>query len=317
MKKSLVATLLFVVSATTAFGQFAPPIDTVFTENFDGALGADSIAANYNTDSLNAIRTWNDTSFLSTTGSSSFHTQIYASDSIIFETDAFSTVTYTNVRFTFDHICKIRYIQKAYIQMSRDNGATWVNLTGPEYRGESPQFAGQGWFNELAYPSALLSPYWEGPTIGNNNSGTTPTAAWWARETFDLGSYLGAFDPVNNQDGFAQCKIRFVMTNKTGTPSPNALAGWFVDNIMVEAAPCELEQPVIDWVNVSQPAQPIGARYMPTQDVRFKGEDNVGVDSSKIYFRRYDWSAGSWTNWRDSLMTPSNTNSCPLAANFA
>ena len=89
------------------------------------------------------------------------------------------------------------------------------------------------------------------------------------------------------------------MTNKTGTPSPNALAGWFVDNIMVEAAPCELEPPVIDWVNVSQPAQPIGARYMPTQDVRFKGEDNVGVDSSKIYFRRYDWSAGSWTNWRD------------------
>ena len=317
MKKSLVATLLFVVSATTAFGQFAPPIDTVFTENFDGALGADSIAANYNTDSLNAIRTWNDTSFLSTTGSSSFHTQIYASDSIIFETDAFSTVTYTNVRFTFDQICKIRFIQKAYIQMSRDNGATWVNLTGSEYKGESPQFAGQGWFNELSYPSALLSPYWEGPTIGNNNSGTTPTAAWWARETFDLGSYLGAFDPVNNQDGFAQCKIRFVMTNKTGTPSPNALAGWFVDNIMVEAAPCELEPPVIDWVNVSQPAQPIGARYMPTQDVRFKGEDNVGVDSSKIYFRRYDWSAGSWTNWRDSLMTPSNTNACPLAANFA
>ena len=135
MKKSLVATLLFVVSATTAFGQFAPPIDTVFTENFDGALGADSIAANYNTDSLNAIRTWNDTSFLSTTGSSSFHTQIYASDSIIFETDAFSTVTYTNVRFTFDHICKIRFIQKAYMQMSRDNGATWVNLTGSEYKG--------------------------------------------------------------------------------------------------------------------------------------------------------------------------------------
>ena len=51
---------------------------------------------------------------------------------------------------------------------------------------------------------------------------------------------------------------------------------------MVEAAPCELEPPVIDWVNVSQPAQPIGARYMPTQDVRFKGEDNVGVDISKF-----------------------------------
>ncbi|MEK9997524.1 MAG: hypothetical protein VW890_03530, partial [Cryomorphaceae bacterium] len=66
MKKSLLATLLFVVSATTAFGQFAPPIDTVFTENFDGTLGADSIAANYNTDSTNATRSWNDTTFLKT-----------------------------------------------------------------------------------------------------------------------------------------------------------------------------------------------------------------------------------------------------------
>ena len=243
MKKSLLATLLFVVSATTAFGQFAPPIDTVFTENFDGTLSADSIAANYNTDSTNATRSWNDTTFLKTTGTRSFHTQIYANDSIIFETDAFTTVGYTNVRFTFDQICKIRFIQKAYIQMSRDNGVTWVNMTGTHYQGESPQFASQGWFNELSYPSALLSPYWVGPTVGNNNSGTTPQQSWWARETFDLSSYLGAYDATNTQNGFANCKIRFVMTNKTGTPSPNSLAGWFVDNIMVEGAPCELEPP--------------------------------------------------------------------------
>ena len=317
MKKSFVAALLFVVSTASVFGQFTPPIDTVFTENFDGILAADSIAANYNTDSLNVNRSWNDTSFLSTTGSNSFHTQIYVADSIIFETDAFSTVTNTNVRLTFDHICKIRYDQKAYVQISRDDGATWVNITGSQYKGESPQFPGQGWFNELSYPSAILSPFWEGPTIGGSNSGVTPNAGWWARETFDLGSYLGAFDPVNNQDGFAQCKIRFIMTNKTGFGPPNSLSGWFIDNIMVEAAPCELEPPIIDWLNVSQPAQPTGARYMPTQDVRFKGQDNIGVDSSKIYFRRYDWSAGAWTNWRDSLMTPSNTNSCPNASDFA
>ena len=117
MKKSFVAALLFVVSTASVFGQFTPPIDTVFTENFDGILAADSISANYNTDSLNVNRSWNDTSFLSTTGSNSFHTQIYVADSIIFETDAFSTVTNTNVRLTFDHICKIRYDQKAYVQI--------------------------------------------------------------------------------------------------------------------------------------------------------------------------------------------------------
>jgi hypothetical protein len=160
MKKSLLAVLFVALASPAVFGQFAPPIDTVFTENFDGTLGADSIAANYNTDSANATRSWNDTAYLKTTGGMSFHTQIYSSDSIIFETDAFSTISYTNVRFTFDQICKIRYIQKAYLQMSKDNGQTWVNISGSHYKGESPQFANQGWFNELSYPAPSLIPYW-------------------------------------------------------------------------------------------------------------------------------------------------------------
>ncbi|HCY25547.1 MAG TPA: hypothetical protein DHU80_04875, partial [Cryomorphaceae bacterium] len=130
MKKSLLAAILFVVAAPSAFAQFAPPIDTVFTENFDGTLADDSIAANFNTDFANTPRFWNDTTFLKTTGNRSFHTQCFANDSIIFETDDFTTIGYTNVRFTFDQICKIRYIQKGTIQMSRDNGSTWVNLTG-------------------------------------------------------------------------------------------------------------------------------------------------------------------------------------------
>ena len=96
MKKSLLAALLFVVAAPTTFAQFAPPIDTVFTENFDGTLSADSIAANFNTDSTNATRSWNDTTFLKTSGTRSFHTQCFANDSIIFETDDFTTIGYTN-----------------------------------------------------------------------------------------------------------------------------------------------------------------------------------------------------------------------------
>ena len=311
MKKSLLAALLFVVAAPTTFAQFAPPIDTVFTENFDGTLSADSIAANFNTDSTNATRSWNDTTFLKTSGTRSFHTQCFANDSIIFETDDFTTIGYTNVRFTFDQICKIRYIQKGTIQMSRDDGTTWVNLTGTEYQGGSPQFSSQGWFNELSYPSALLSPYWQGPTIGNSNSGVTPTNTWWARETFDLSAYLGAYDATNSQNGFAQCKIRFIMNNKTGTPSPSGLAGWFVDNIMIEGAPCELEPPTLDWVGINPQAKPIGARYMPTQNVRVEGKDNIGVDSLRIYFRRYDFSNTSWSTWTDSLMTAATTSSCP------
>ena len=101
------------------------------------------------------------------------------------------------------------------------------------------------------------------------------------------------------------------MTNKTGTPSPNSLAGWFVDNIMVEGAPCELEPPTLDWVGINPQAKPEGARYMPTQDVRVEGKDNIGVDSMRIYIRRYDYSASSWTAWTDSLMSSTVTTSCP------
>jgi hypothetical protein len=39
---------------------------------------------------------------------------------------------------------------------------------------------------------------------------------------------------------------------------------------MVEGAPCELEPPTLDWINVSVQAKPNGARYMPSQDVRVK-----------------------------------------------
>ena len=316
MKKSLLAALFVVIAAPTVFGQFAPPIDTVYTENFDGVLGADSIGANYNTDAANATRSWNDTNYLSTTGTHSFHTQIYSNDSIIFETDAFSTVGNTNVRFTFDQICKIRYIQKGFIQMSRDSGTTWVNLTGTHYQGNSPQFGSQGWFNELAYPSAIQSPFWNGPTIGNNNTGTTPTSAWWARETFDLSSYLGTYDSTLSQDGYDDCMIRFVMSNKSGTPSPAALAGWFVDNLMVEIAPCGLEPPTLDFVNIPSPSKPIGARYMQTQDVRLKASDNFGIDSVRLYFRRFDFSLGTWGTWTDSLMTSSVLTNCPANSNY-
>ena len=39
MKKSLLAVLFVALASPAVFGQFAPPIDTVFTENFDGTLG--------------------------------------------------------------------------------------------------------------------------------------------------------------------------------------------------------------------------------------------------------------------------------------
>ena len=312
MKKSLLATIFTTLFGLMAQGQIAPPIDTVFKENFDLPLGPDSIAANYNTDSAFVTRQWNDTNFVFTTGTMSFHTQLYSSDSIIFETDDFSTVGNTNVRLTFDHICKIRFNQKAFVQMSRDGGLTWLNVNDINaiYKGTSPQFVTNGWFNENSYPTNLMVPYWGGPTVMSTSTGTTPTNSWWAKETFDVSAYLGAFDAANSQNGFAQCKIRFVAIPKSGTPVPASLAGWFVDNLMVEAAPCELEPPVMDWNTVSSYAKPIGARYMPTQDVRVRVTDNVGILSTTIYHRQYDYATSTWGSWTNNVMSKVSGGAC-------
>lgn len=308
MKKTLLFLFVAVLASPKLQAQYVPPIDTIFTENFDGAFGPDSIDANYNTYTLNGLKTWNDTNFLKTTGTRSFHTRLYANDSIVFETDDFSTLGYTNVRFTFDHICKIRFVQKGFIQMSRDNGATWVNLDSNHYKGNSLQFPALGWFNENSYPAPTLTPYWYGPTI-TSASATAPTNSWWASETFDLSNYLGAYDAVNDTDGFANCKIRFIANYSTS--SPFTISGWYVDNLMVEAAPCELDPPTLDWVNVTVQNKPDGARFMPTQDVRVKGEDNVGIDSVKIFYR---WDTTSV--WSSAMMSTTSGGSCPTSGEW-
>ena len=98
MKKSLLAVLLIALASPAVFGQFAPPIDTVYTENFDGTLGADSIAANYNTDSTTPTRTWNDTTYINTTGNASSHPRTSASDSTTFQPEALHPLTTRPVR---------------------------------------------------------------------------------------------------------------------------------------------------------------------------------------------------------------------------
>jgi len=93
---------------------------TIFSENFDGVTTSDSIGKNYNTDSSNvgSGRGWSLDSNFQSTGNNSYHTQNYTNDSIIFETIAFSTVGYSQLYLTFDHICKIRYTQKAFVLLS-------------------------------------------------------------------------------------------------------------------------------------------------------------------------------------------------------
>ena len=295
MKRILLTSLFGILFSFIASAQ----VDTVYLERFDPPSGPDSVST-YNTNSLLNSH-WNDTTNLWQSSTSSFHTRIVSFDSVIFETDTFSTVGNVFVRLSFNHIAKIHFGQRGYLQASNDNGATWTTLTGTMYQGNSPQFAATGYFNELSYPSSQQVPYWYGPTVSAGNV-TNPTNNWWAEEKFDVSTILGG------TNGYPKCKIRFIAAYQT--QAPVTLSGWYVDDLLVEAAPCELEPPTFTY-NVIPYRKPNGARYTSNQAVNIRARDAAsGVDSLLVHWRL---NGGAW---QVDQMTTTTSTSCPDSAEY-
>ena len=282
---SLFGTLFFIVAQAQ--------VVTVYHENFDLPSGPDSVTT-YNTNAL-LTSAWNDTNNLAVSPAKSYHSRVVPFDSVIFETTSFSTLNNVFVRLKFNQICKIHFGQRGYVQVSNNNGATWQNVTGSMYQGPSPQFSATGYFNELSYPSASSTTFWYGPTV-TAGSIVAPTNNWWAEETFDVSTLLGG---VN---GYANCKVRFIVVHQINTTIN--LSGWYVDNLLVEAAPCELEPPTFTY-NVVPQQKPVGARYLVSQEIKLKARDNTGVDSVLVNWRL---NGGAWTY---NKMTALTSGSCP------
>ncbi len=297
-------TAIALVSSWAAMSQTSP-ITIVFHEKFDPPSGPDSVTT-FNTTPGTTIPYWNDTSAFSVSAPNSYHAKIVPFDSVIFETDAFATTGNIFVRLQFDQICKVHFGQQAYVRVSNDNGATWTRLTGTHYRGPSGGFPTTGYFNELSYANPNNTPYWGGLTTAG--TGVAPSATWWVGETFDISSIIGT-GPSGTGQGYANCKIQFILEYRSpyGTANP---AGWFVDNVKVEAAPCELIPPSYTF-NLIPRREPIGARYQSTQEIRLKARDlESGVDSVLLHHRL---NGGSWTTVE---MTPSISSACPDSAEY-
>jgi hypothetical protein len=293
MRRKLLIALFGISLATTMNAQ----VSIVFRERFDGPSGPDSVTT-YNTNSL-LNSAWNDTTNLQVSPAHSFHTKIVPFDSVIFETNTFSTLNKPYVRLKFNQICKIHFGQRGYIQASNDGGTTWVTLTGTNYQGQSPQFNSVGYFNELSYPAPSLTPYWGGQSL-SASSLVPPTNQWWALESFDLTPILGG------TNGYANCKLRFIASHQVNIPvSPS---GWYLDNIVVEASTCELEEPSFTY-NVTPYGKPVGARYLSNEALRLKARDfggyNQGVDSVVVWWRL---NGGAWQN---ANMTALTGAACP------
>ena len=285
--------VLFASLSTTA--QVASPIDTLFIEKFDPPSGPDSVKTYNNVAGNTGV--WNDTNFLWTSPTMSYHAQTVPFDILYFETDSFSTLGNRFVRMKFQHICKIFFLNNGFVQVSVDAGNTWVNLDSNHYQGNSPNFDGLGYFYENSYPAPSQTPYWGGPTL--TPPGVVPTNSWWASETFDISDIAGTIQ-ANGDTGYADVRIRFALTYGSGQ---NIASGWFVDDLLVEGSPCELEEPKIDWALIP-PYYPVGARYSTSEVVRFEASDNAGLDSALLH---YSIAGGPWTV---SKMTPLSSPQC-------
>ena len=178
---------------------------------------------------------WNDTNVTFTSAPNSYHTETpLSSDTVVFESASFSTVGNTFVQLSFFQKALMFGSMRAEIEVSNNNGATWTKLTGTQYLGASGPFPTLGYFNITSYPTNTS--IWGTPTAPLNVN-----AAQWVQEEFNVSAFLGG------ANGFANCKVRFIYRSIQGNILPSAnwnqFDGWYIDDVEVVAAPCEVTPP--------------------------------------------------------------------------
>ncbi len=188
----------------------------VFTEDFEGtniSLTSQSTSA-YN---------WATSTTYFSQGIKSDSCTYGINDTVYLVSDAFSTLGSQIVFLEFDQICKLELFDIAYVEVSDDNGTTWIRLTTQEYEGAGSFYSDR--FNEASYGID-----WGG------GSPVTPLNSWWKSEKFNISGL------VANK---SQVKLRFAVAdqNANGTAGRQ---GWFIDNVSVWK-PSTQEAALIDY----------------------------------------------------------------------
>ncbi len=187
--------------------------------------------------------------------------QVKAGNTVYLTGIPFSTSGMSLIYLVFDHICKIDFLDNATVEVSANGGVTWTQLTNSQYLG-SGQFAASGnKFSVATYPQAWLLA----------NAAAVPQNSWWKTETFNLSAVL------NNCPA---AMLRFKLQDG-GTAGPSGNAGWFLDNVRVEASPWELVPPQI----VILPASPTGLVWNtgPFQ-ISALITDSSGIDTAYVVY---------------------------------
>ncbi len=268
----------------------------LFSEGFDLPSGADSVHAG----SIGSpTPTLGDTtSLLAVSPAQSYlikgstaQTQVYL------ETDYFSTIGNPYVNLEFDHIAKLFLVNYAKLEVSIDSALSWIPITNTQYRGNDVYFKALDRFNQASYGNLGSGGLWN---IVNNLA--TPDSSWWMHERFDLTGLASDTNIAGSFIGYPAVKIRFIAEfNSAIQPGNQFGAGWFIDNIRITGATCELYPPEIDLDFTTNPcylnnplgtipanssnSYPIGA--LATDSI----SPNSGVDSLNCY---YQVNSGLW-----------------------
>lgn len=284
--KLIIGSLLIgsgVLSAQTAF------IDTVFFENFDGATVQGSI---YSDTTLAGGTAWVQFDSIPAAPSSP---NSYRSVADInpgrsyWETPVMDFTGLVYILFEFEHIAKIHSTDRGRIEYSI-GGGPWTIMNATQgsnvvYLGESQNYPQNWYFNEGNYPPQLF------PNPGDNWGGINhpigsipwPQSNWWRKEIFDMSGEFA------NQDSVVM-RFNHDYTNVSQfNQIPPAYPGWFVDNVYVIGADCNLIPPEISFTltppvnydNRPQGLQPCEGDYRVALDAT----DNLGIDSVQLFYR--------------------------------
>ena len=205
-------------------------VTTLFTEDFE--IHPDSML---NVSQPNASM-WDTTSRLASTGNYC-DTVFPAGWSSSFLLSPVIDITgYVSVNVAFDHICYLEQFDDAWLEVSFDGGFNWIR-TGPStYKGGSFLDSRDSSFSKQSRP--FIWHFGTSDTLWVPPSNTDA----WVTENFDI-STLVANRPV----GADSLRIRFhVRDDPSGPRGRRGLHTWFLDNIKVTGAPCELIPPTIN-----------------------------------------------------------------------
>ena len=193
--RTMLLTLLLAIIHSSAISQ-------VFHENFE-----------YPDSVIHSGGSWSLNDRIKTSGNYCDSVSIqYPGEVSTLTTLPFNTLGMDSVYLYFNHICKTEFFDGMRVEVSPDNGLTWILLCADDYVGQTVIDTTFCRFQETCYVEWL-------PGIAN----AVPDQLWWRKEIFNL-SFLAQSSML--------AQVRFTVSDMNNSGGA-ARSGWFIDDIEV------------------------------------------------------------------------------------